>query len=142
MPEPAIKCPICPPDIACEHDADERRELWRLRGEEPELEPVLESVSDRRQVEGKKARDRRRRAARDADLRWLMDQAAGRRFVYALLERCGIYRAIFNPQAPDALRLAHAEGQRNIGLLVLSDVERIAAPAYLLMLNERVADAA
>jgi hypothetical protein len=53
------------------------------------------------------------------DLCWLMSDKRGRRFVWRLLERSGIYRTSFDG---DALRMAFLEGQRNLGLTTMGQI--------------------
>lgn len=55
------------------------------------------------------------------DLLWLMSDVRGRRFVWRLLTRSGIYRTSFNT---DSLAMAFAEGRRNEGLVLLDEVAR------------------
>lgn len=53
------------------------------------------------------------------DLLWLMSDKRGRRYVWRLLERAGIYHPTFTGEA---LSSAYKEGQRNQGLKVLGEV--------------------
>jgi hypothetical protein len=55
------------------------------------------------------------------DLLWLMSDARGRRLVWRLLTRSGIYRTSFST---DALAMAFAEGRRNEGLVLLDEIVR------------------
>lgn len=55
------------------------------------------------------------------DLVWLMSDKRGRRFVWRLLERSGIYRTSFRV---DALAMAFAEGARNHGLQLLDEITK------------------
>ena len=54
--------------------------------------------------------------AMQSDIRALMKLPAGRRVVWRLLEQAGVWRSVFNPEP---LRMAFAEGQRNLGLWLL-----------------------
>lgn len=53
------------------------------------------------------------------DLLWLMSDKRGRRYVWRLLQRAGIYTTTFTGEA---LSSAFKEGERNQGLKVLSEV--------------------
>jgi hypothetical protein len=53
------------------------------------------------------------------DLHWLMGDVRGRRFVWRLLKRTGIYQTSFTGEA---LSMAFKEGGRNVGLGLLDEV--------------------
>jgi hypothetical protein len=64
----------------------------------------------------------REKAAREAaqrarievdDLKWVMQNKRGRRFVHSVLERAGVFRSTFHT---NALTMAFSEGARNEGL--------------------------
>ncbi len=63
----------------------------------------------------------------------VMNTASGRRLVYKLLSRAGIYRCSFNGQSNGTI---FAEGGRNQGLMLLADVQTFAPGSYLIMLKE------
>lgn len=134
-----IRCPICPEDIECEHDQDERRILWAEKGQEPELEPAAAyNAADPKQVSRKASKEKAERERADNDLRGLMASEAGRRIVWRLLEKCNIFRLSFNPSLSELGVTAFNEGKRQVGLELLSDVQRVAEGEYLLMLKERI----
>ena len=136
----AIRCPVCQPDLDdCDHDQDERRILWAERGQEPEPEaPAYVNAGDVKQVNRRASRERSERERADNDLRWLMASESGRRVVWRFMAKCGVYRLSFNPAAPDIGATAFNEGKRQLGLELLSDVQRVAEGEYLLMLKERI----
>lgn len=137
-----IKCPVCPPGIECDHDQDDRKMLCRLRGvaEEPESEAF--DASDPKSVN--QARGRAKSVAKRAenDLRWLLEHPEGRRFLRALLERCGLRQRSFHPASSDHLATIFLEGQRDVGLGLENDLRRVDPRGYLLMISEGLADAA
>lgn len=77
--------------------------------------------------------------ARDAadleinDLKWLMSNKRGRRFVFRLLERAGVWRLSFNT---NALSMAFNEGARNEGLRLMALITQHCADRYSEMLKE------
>lgn len=71
---------------------------------------------------------RAERERADNELRFVMADARGRRFVWQLLADAGIYRSSF---APDPLVMAHAEGKRDTGLRLLDRILRVAPGDYL-----------
>lgn len=70
-----------------------------------------------------KAEQAEREAQAETDeLLWLMSDKRGRRFVWRLLERAGIYRLSFVQGSFDAT--AFREGQRNEGLRLMSSLHQ------------------
>lgn len=72
-------------------------------------------------------------AQREADVRWIMEHAAGRRFVAALLDQTGVDLTTFTGNS-DGHRL---EGRRQIGLEVQDEVKQVAFDNYIKMLVEK-----
>lgn len=68
------------------------------------------------------------------DVKWLMAHKAGRRFMWRLLDRAGVYRTSFNNSGSVT---AFNEGQRNIGLFLVAEIQDIAPEQYLAMIKER-----
>ena len=68
------------------------------------------------------------------DLRWLMSNKRGRRFVSRLLERAGVFRLSFNT---NALTMAFHEGTRNEGLRLLALLNAHCPERYTEMLKEQ-----
>lgn len=81
--------------------------------------------------ESLQARELRRREL--DDLKWLMGHAQGRRFVWRLLDRAGIYRTSFNTSGSV---MALNEGRREMGLFVLAEVGEAAPEGFLKLLRE------
>ena len=67
------------------------------------------------------------------DLKWLMSNKRGRRVVYSILERAGVWRLSFNT---NALTMAFNEGARNEGLAMTAKLMTHAPESYALMLKE------
>lgn len=67
------------------------------------------------------------------DLKWLLSNKRGRRFVFRLLERAGVWRLSFNT---NALSMAFNEGARNEGLRLLAQITTHCAERYAEMLME------
>jgi hypothetical protein len=68
------------------------------------------------------------------DLKWLMSNKRGRRFVYRMLERAGVWRLSFST---NALSMAFAEGTRNEGLRLLAQITEHCLDRYAEMLREQ-----
>lgn len=67
------------------------------------------------------------------DLKWLMSNKRGRRFVFRVLERAGVWRISFNT---NALSMAFNEGQRNEGLRLMANITAHCPDRYTEMLEE------
>lgn len=69
-----------------------------------------------------------------SDIRWVMSNKRGRRFVHGLLEQAGCYRISYTSGDPHAT--SFNEGQRNVGNRVLELVTVHAPESYASMLSE------
>ncbi len=78
---------------------------------------------------------KREQANNDAmDIVWLMSEPQGRRVVHTMLSKAGIWRTSFSP---DPYTTAFNEGQRNIGLWLLSVVQQFTPRQYTAMIEEQ-----
>lgn len=68
------------------------------------------------------------------DIKWLMAHKAGRRFMWRVLEKAGVYRSSFNNSGSIT---AFNEGQRNIGLMLVAEIQDVTPDQYLAMIKER-----
>ena len=68
-----------------------------------------------------------------ADLRSVMSNPQGRRFVWRLLEATGVYRSSYTGNADTYFR----EGARNVGLTLIRDVHEHCFDLYVEAMNER-----
>ena len=96
-------------------------------------EPAPYDSGNQRHVERREKAAKTARRRRDEALRWLMADNRGRRFVWRLLAKAGIFRSSFveSPQLT-----AFNEGRRDIGLGLLADVMRICPERYAQMQAE------
>ena len=67
------------------------------------------------------------------DLKWLMSNKRGRRFIVRQLECAGVWRLSFNT---NALTMAFNEGTRNEGLRLLAQITTHCPDRYMEMLKE------
>ena len=67
------------------------------------------------------------------DFKWLMGNKRGRRIVWRLLERTGVYRSSFTGNSETFFR----EGMRNVGLTLLAQVHEITPDQFAVMLKEQ-----
>lgn len=68
-----------------------------------------------------------------ADLKWLMSDKRGRRIVWGLLEKTGLYRSSFTGNSATFFR----EGERNIGLQYIAAIHEHCPDKYSLMVTEQ-----
>lgn len=68
-----------------------------------------------------------------ADFKWLMSDKRGRRIVWGLLERTGLYKSSFTGNSETFFR----EGARNVGLQYMALVHEHCADKYNLMVSEQ-----
>ena len=78
------------------------------------------------------ARAERVAKQRADDLNWLMGSPAGRRIAHRLLEQTGVFRSSYTGDNETFFR----EGQRNIGLMWLAELNAQCPEAYGLMVKE------
>lgn len=64
---------------------------------------------------------------------WVMDGPKGRRFVRQLLGRTGVFRSAFSA---NAMQMAAAEGNKQIGYWLLEQIERLCPADYHTMIEE------
>ena len=67
------------------------------------------------------------------DIKWLMGEKRGRRFMWRLLSRTGIYATSFST---NGMQMAYREGERSVGLDFLADVHLVDPDAHNLMTKE------
>lgn len=66
------------------------------------------------------------------DLKNVMSDKSGRRFVWSLLEKTGLYRSSMTGNS----QTFFLEGQRNIGLMLIAQINEHCLDEYALMLAE------
>jgi hypothetical protein len=67
------------------------------------------------------------------DIKWLVSSKQGRRVVWRLLEKAGVFRTSFST---NALQMAMSEGNRSYGLFWLNEVMASCPDKFVLMINE------
>jgi hypothetical protein len=80
-----------------------------------------------------RARKSRSEAVSEADdIKWLMSGKRGRRVMWRLLDRAGVFRSSFTGNSETFFR----EGQRNIGLAYMAQVHEFSPETYQSMVEE------
>ena len=91
-----------------------------------------EREADRREMRNRLAKD-----SEAADLKWLMGSKRGRRIVWRDLDQAGLFRLSFNT---NAMQMAFAEGNKNIGLRKLALIHTLCPELYPVMVREQAND--
>jgi len=90
----------------------------------------------RSQEAARETQEREQRLAKDteeSDFKWLMNSKRGRRIVWRLLEKAGVFRSVFNT---NAMAMSFAEGHRNYGLHTLGLIHALCPELYSTMVKE------
>jgi hypothetical protein len=90
------------------------------------------NASDPQQIAEVEGKARRKRDQDNADLISVMETHSGRRFVWRILESAGLYKLSYTGNSETFFN----EGQRNIGLKLLSDLLKVAPEEYVRMTQE------
>lgn len=69
----------------------------------------------------------------ESDFKWLMNSKRGRRIVWRLLERAGVFRTSFNT---NSMSMAFSEGTKNEGYRTLSLIHSTCPELYPTMVKE------
>lgn len=79
---------------------------------------------------------RQREEARIAaeDLKWVMSNKRGRRYIWRLLAASKVFHQTFDT---NAMKMAHNEGRRAMGLTLLNELMALCPENYDLMLKEQ-----
>lgn len=92
------------------------------------------------QEAARESQDRAQRLSKDteeSDFKWLMGNKRGRRIVWRLLEKAGVFRSVFNT---NAMAMSFAEGHRNYGLHTLGLIHSLCPELFSVMLKENASD--
>ncbi len=97
------------------------------------MEAVVANAADREQVSEGSKRIRRKKDDEIAQILYVMASKDGRAFVYRYLEFCGVYQTSYSREPNETF---FREGQRNVGLMLMKDINQAAPGSYLTMLKE------
>lgn len=86
-----------------------------------------------RKVEQRRDDQKRKREAAGEDMKLIMSTKEGRRFVWEILEFCGVYRSSFTGNSETFFK----EGQRNVGLMLLGKIHEHCPDGFTTMLKEQ-----
>jgi len=95
--------------------------------------PLVTNAANESQVKeaGSKIKDLRMQELND--MRAILSMPQGRRFVWRYLTHCKVFQSTFNHSGSIT---SFNEGMRNVGLMMLSDVNDASPESYLTMMKE------
>ena len=67
------------------------------------------------------------------DFKYLMEQPQGRRFIWRLLDKAGVFRSSFSL---NGLEMSFKEGNRNLGIFLVSEAHEHCPDRYVQMMKE------
>lgn len=100
------------------------------------MEAKSENASDEGQINKAKQKVESKRDQELNDMRFVLAHPQGRRVMWRMLERCGVYRTSFTGNSTTFFN----EGERNVGLKLLADIEEADLDAYIKMKRETKGD--
>lgn len=98
-----------------------------------EKEPLVRNAADPDQVKNAKARVKRTREREIQDITWVLSTKMGRRFFWRYLEMTGLFRTSMDAAMN---RTFFNEGERNVGLRLMADLDEAQPEAFILMKKE------
>ena len=96
-------------------------------------ESLVKNASDEGQVRQAKRKERTERDKELDDLRFVLGSPNGRRLFWRLLSRCGVFRLSYTDKIAET---NFNEGERNIGLFVLSEIMEAKPQRWVQMQQE------
>lgn len=90
------------------------------------------NAADEEQVQERTRKEKRGRELELEDMAALLATKGGRRVIWRYLTACGVFRTSFDGSS----RTYFAEGMRNVGLMLLADINEADPQAYVTMLKE------
>jgi hypothetical protein len=93
---------------------------------------MQKNAADKKEIKKQSHRVKEIDRQEQNDVKFLLSNIQGRRFLWKYLSKCGVYRTSFTGSSETFFK----EGQRNVGLWILDDITRANPDAYLLMIKE------
>lgn len=94
------------------------------------MSTMVKNAASKKQVQSAEKQEKADKAQYRSDVRAVLSLRAGRNWIWHYLESCHIFTSSYG----DAMEFK--EGERNIGLQMLADINEHDPAAYLLMLKE------
>lgn len=95
--------------------------------------PYVKNADDKKQVKEAREKVKNKRLTEIDDLKFVLSSIQGRRVFWKYLGVCGIFSISFNG---DPNRMIFHEGERNVGLRLVKDINEADKEAYPKMMVE------
>lgn len=92
----------------------------------------VKNAADAEQVKEAEKKVKWTRERELEDIRFILQTSQGRRFVWRYLTLCGVFETSFTGSSETFFK----EGQRNVGLKLLADINDAEAEAFVVMMRE------
>lgn len=94
--------------------------------------PLVTNAGDPRQVRRAGQAERLRRTDELNDLREVLSNVAGRRFIWRLMERCKTFESVWHPSA-----LVHYQaGEQDVGHWLMAEINETSRKLFFQMIQE------
>jgi len=97
------------------------------------MKPLVKNAADESQVNNAKIKKQLLDDQNHNDLKFILDSAQGRRYIWRVLERCGVFKSSFVTSS----EIYFNEGKRDIGLKILAEIMECDPQAYLKMATNK-----
>jgi hypothetical protein len=101
------------------------------------MKAFVGNAADEEQVKSAREKEKSQRDRELDDVRTVLANPVGRRFLWRYLSLCGVFTESFSV---NEMMTAYNEGRRNIGLKLLADIHESQPDAYLTMMQEAKQD--
>lgn len=96
----------------------------------------MTSATNERRIAQAQERAKRDRINEELVIKSLMSHRDGRRWLWLLVSKCGVFRSSFDPSAGGHSRMCFTEGQRTLGLELFGLITALCPADYIKMTNE------
>lgn len=96
-------------------------------------EPLVKNAADEAQIKEADVQSKNRKNRDLDDLKYVLQSAQGRRFLWRLLGECRVHNSIFNT---NALTQSHSSGKQDVGHFIMGEIIRSDEDAFLRMMKE------
>jgi hypothetical protein len=96
----------------------------------------MTSLTNERQLAKAQERAKQDKITEELVIKTLMSQPNGRRWLWLLVSKCGVFRSSFDPSAGGHSRMCFTEGQRTLGLELFGLITALCPADYIRMTNE------
>jgi hypothetical protein len=94
--------------------------------------PLVQNAADEQQVKEAKKKEKFTRESELADLKTVLETAAGQRLLWRVLEKCGTFESTYS-DIPH--RMAYHAGRQDVGHFVLAEITQARGTALMEMMQ-------